>query len=123
MKYRIIAIMIALACVLASASYAVEKESSGAKIKNFWQKLFNYPARVTEESATVVTDAGKSTTKVVTTEVKRIGEVTSGDVAKTKELIVEPITGTAETVVEAVEGTVKIPVEAAREESASTENK
>jgi len=111
--------------LLTSVSYAAENQTFGAKFKNFWRRLFNYPAKVTDESATVVTDTGKRGTKVVTTEVKRAGEVTSGDIAKTKELVTEPITGTAETVVKAVEGTAKIPVEAAKEEPnpAETEKK
>ena len=123
MLKRTVVLVYILCFVVTAISYAAEKKSVGQKAKNFWQKLFNYPARVTEESAEVVTDAGKSATKVVTTEVKRIGEVTSGDVAKTKELIVEPLTGTAETAVTAVEETVKIPVEAAKEEPASSNSK
>lgn len=117
----IVCIALGLCFMLTSISYA--KETAGTKFKRFWQRLFNYPARVTEESATVVTETGKKGVGVVTSEVKRIGEVTSGDIAKTKELVIEPITGTAETAVEAVEGTVKIPFEAAKEESAPTENK
>lgn len=115
MLKRAVVLVFILCFVFTAISYAAEKESAGQKAKKFWQKLFNYPARVTEESAEVVTDAGKGAVKVVTTEVKRVGEVTSGDVAKTKELIVEPLTGTAETAVTAVEETVKIPVEAAKE--------
>ena len=115
MLKRSVFLVFILCFAFTAISCAVEKESAGQKAKNFWQKLFNYPARVAEESAEVVTDAGKGAAKVVTTEVKRVGEVTSGDVAKTKELIVEPLTGTAETTVTAVEETVKIPVEAAKE--------
>lgn len=119
MKKRCIAILciISIVCsITASASYAEEKETVGAKFKRFWQRLFNYPAKVTEKSVDVVTDTVKKETKVITTEVKRVGEVTSGDISKTKELIVEPLTGTAETVTSAIEETVKIPVEAAKEE-------
>ena len=115
MLKRAVVLMYILCFAFTAISYAAEKESAGKSAKNFWQKLFNYPARVAEESAEVVTDAGKDATRVVTTEVKRVGEVTSGDVAKMKELIVEPLTGTAETTVTAVEETVKIPVEAAKE--------
>jgi len=118
MRKDILIVVLALCFILTSVSYAAEKENSGKSVKSFWQKLFNYPAKVTEESATVATDTGKRGVGVVTKEVKRVGEVTSGDVAKTKELIVEPLTGTAETAVKATEGTVNIPVEAAKEEPA-----
>lgn len=105
-------VAIALSTMLTSVLYAAEKESFGMKVKNFWRNIFGYPARVTEESASVIADTGKKSVNVVTTEVKRLGEVTSGDVAKTKELITEPIMGTADTAVKAVEGTSKIPAEA-----------
>lgn len=116
--------VLALCFILMSTSYA-ENQTTGAKIKSFWQKLFNYPARVTEESASTVAETGQKGTWVVTEEVKRVGQVTSGEVAKTKELITEPITGTAETATQAVESTVKIPTEAAKEEPApvTTEQK
>ena len=118
-----VCMMLVCGMVMVSTAYAAEKGSSGSKAKSFWQRLFNYPAKVTDESATVVTDAGKKGTTVVTNEVRRIGEVTSGDLAKTKELITEPITGTAEMTVTAVTETVKIPVEAAKEEPATTNEK
>lgn len=109
-----------LCFALTSVAYAAEKETAGTKAKAVWKKVVNYPAKVTEESATVVTEAGKSSVGVVAKEVQRVGEVTTGDVAKTKELVVEPLTGTAETVVKATEGTVKVPVEAAKEAPAAT---
>lgn len=121
--FSVFCLVLALSFVLVSISYAAESQTTGQKAKNFWQKLFKYPARVTEESSNVVADTGKKGTKVITTEVKRVGEVTSGELAKTKELVTEPITGTAEMAVKAVEGTVKVPVEAAKEEPAPVENK
>jgi hypothetical protein len=118
-------IMLAASLILASASFAAEKEGFGTKVKNFWKNLLGYPARVTEESASVLADTTKKAVSVVTNEVKRVAEVTTGDVAKTKELVTEPITGTAETVVQAAEGVIKIPSEAAKEntETQATETK
>lgn len=114
-------VILALSFMLVSMSYCAEKETTGAKAKNFWQKLFNYPANVTNESATVVTDTAKRGTNVVTKEVKTVGQVTSGEFEKTKELVTEPITGTAETTVKAVEGTVAVPANAAKEEPKAAE--
>lgn len=118
-------IMLTISVISSSVSYAAGKESFGAKVKNFWKNLLGYPARVTEESASVVADTAKDGVSVVTNEVKRVAEVTTGDVAKTKELITEPITGAAETAVKAVEGVVSIPSEAAKEktETAAAETK
>jgi len=112
-----ICIILALCVMLTAVSYAAEKEGLGTKMKNFWQRLFNYPANVTEKSVGVVSDTAVKGTNIVTTEVKTVGQVTSGDVAKTKELVTEPITGTAEMTKKAVEGTVAIPSEAAKEET------
>lgn len=119
------AAMLAIFMMSVSTSYAAGKESFGAKVKNFWKNLLGYPARVTEESASVVADTTKRSVSVVTNEVKRVAEVTTGDVAKTKELITEPITGTAETAVKTAAGVINIPSEAAKEktEAAATETK
>ena len=57
---------------------AQEKKTIGEKVKSFWQKLFDYPANVTNEAAGVVTEAITGTTNVVTKEVKTVGQVTSG---------------------------------------------
>ena len=118
-------VILAISVMTVSYSYAAGKESFGTKVKNFWKNLLGYPARVTEESASVVADTTKRSVKVVTNEVKRVSEVTTGDVAKTKELITEPITGTAETAVKATEGVIGVPSEAAKEktEAAVTETK
>jgi len=104
-----------ISLMLSSSSYAAQKEGFGTKIKNFWINLLSYPARVTEESASVLADTTKNGITVVTNEIKRVAEVTTGDIAKTKELITEPITGTAETAVKAAEDLIMIPSEAAKE--------
>lgn len=111
----IAALAVVLCMMLTSISYAAQKESFGTKVRDFWRNLISYPARVTEETASVVADTGKQSVKVVTSEVKKVADVTSGDVAKTKDLVTEPITGTAQTAVNAVEETVKIPSEALKE--------
>ncbi len=118
-------VVLAISVMSVSASYAAGKENFGVKIKNFWKNLLGYPARVTEESASVIADTAKSGVSVVTNEVKRVAEVTTGDAAKTKELITEPITGTAEIAVKAAEGVIRIPSEAAKEktETAATKTK
>ena len=117
--------MLAISVMPVSASYAAGKEGFGTKIKNFWKNLLEYPARVTEESASVLVDTTKKGVSVVTNEIGRGLEVATGDVGKVKELITEPITGTVETVVKATEGIISIPSEAAKEktEAQATETK
>ena len=101
-------------CIALTAVSQAAEQSSGSQAKNFWQKLFNYPANVTKESVSTVTETAKRGTTVVTTEVKTIGEVTSGSVEKSGDLVTEPVKGAADTVVKATEETVKIPTEAAK---------
>jgi hypothetical protein len=119
--FVMVCVMLALSLIAVSASYAAEKSDTGSKMKSFWQKIFKYPAKVTDKSADVIADTGKKGTSVVTTEVRRVGEVTSGELAKTKELVTEPLTSTAEGAVKAVKDTVAIPVEAAKDEPAASE--
>jgi hypothetical protein len=107
----------AFCMVLGGIACAAEKQSTGEKAKSFWQKLFNYPANVTNETAGVVTEAATGATNVVTKEVKTVGQVTSGSLGKTKDLVTEPLIGTAETTKKAVEGTVAVPAKANKEEA------
>ncbi len=116
--FGLISVILALSFIIASSSFAVEKETTGAKVKSFWQKLFSYPAKAADESVSVVSEAAKGTTAVVTKEVTAVGQVTSGDVAKAKDLITEPIKGVGETTYNAVKDTANLPVEAAKEEPA-----
>lgn len=119
-RVLVLTIIIAISLVSVSSSYAEGKEGFGTKVKNFWKNLLGYPARVTEESASIVADTAKSSVSIVTDEVKRVADVTTGDVEKTKELITEPVTGTAKVVIKATEGVVSIPSEAAKEETEVT---
>jgi hypothetical protein len=112
----VVCVVMAFCFILGGISYAAEKTTTGEKAKSFWQKLFNYPANVTNESAGVVTEAVTGTTNVVTKEVKTVGQVTSGSLGKTKDLVTEPLVGTAETTKKAIEGTAAVPVKANKEE-------
>ena len=112
-----VCVVMAFCFILSGISYAAEKQSTGEKAKGFWQKLFNYPANVTNETAGVATEAVTGATNVVTKEVKTVGQVTSGSLGKTKDLVTEPLVGTAETTKKAIEGTVAVPVKANKEEA------
>ena len=111
-----VCVALVLCFIVAGVAAAADNQTTGAKVKTWWQRLFNYPANVTNESVGVVTDTATRGTNVVTKEVKTVGQVTSGDVNKTKDLVVEPLTGTAETAKKAVEGVIAVPTNAAKEE-------
>jgi len=116
--FGLIAVILALSFIIASSAVAVEKETTGTKVKSFWQKLFSYPSKATDQSVSVVSEAAKGTTSVVTKEVTTVGQVTSGEVAKAKDLVTEPAKGIGETTYNAVKDTANLPVEAAKDEPA-----
>jgi len=111
----VVCVALALVIALGPVALAQEKETGKQQAKKAWQKLFNYPANVTKDSAKVVADTGKKGAEVVANTVKTTGEVTSGETGKAKDLVVEPLVGTAEAGKTAVEETAKIPIEAAKE--------
>jgi hypothetical protein len=108
-------------CVILALSFialplfAAEKQCTSEKVKSFWQRLFNYPANVTKDTANIVAEAGKGGVRAVTDEVKTVGQVTSGEIAKTPDLITRPLETTGETTYNAVKDTAAMPVEAAKE--------
>jgi hypothetical protein len=112
---------ISIFCVILALSFialplfAAENQCAGEKVKNFWQRLFNYPANVTKDTANIVADAGKGGVKAVTDEVKTVGQVTSGELAKTPDLVTKPLETTGEATYNAVKDTAAMPVEAAKE--------
>jgi hypothetical protein len=110
----IFCVILALSFIVILESKAAEAQSCGAKAKNFWQRLFNYPANVTQESANIVADAGKGGVKAVTDEVKTVGQVTSGEICKTPDLVTKPLTTAGETTCKAVQDTANMPCEAAK---------
>lgn len=112
----LVTVVLAFCFVLSGVSYAADNATGTEKAKSFWQKLFNYPANVTNETAGVVTEAATGATHVVTNEVKTVGQVTSGSLGKTKNLVTDPLVATAETTKKAVEGTVAVPTKANKEE-------
>ena len=113
--FSVVAVL-AIACFfLSTVSFAQEAETAGSKFKKFWQSLFKYPVKATEESANVVADTGKKGVQTVTAEVKRVGEVSTGQFDKTDKLVTEPVMGTAETAKIAVEGTATMPYKAAQD--------
>lgn len=114
-KISVLFVVLALCISFVAVSGAADQATAGQKARSFWQKLFNYPANVTKESAVTVTDTAKRGTDVVTNQVKTVGQVTSGEFDKTQNLVTDPITGTADMTVKAVQETASIPVTAAQD--------
>lgn len=115
MVKRIMATAIIAIFLSASLSIAADKDTSTEKPKNFWQRLFSYPANVTKESAKVVTDAGTNSANMVVKEIKTAGDVSTGDVKKSSELVTEPVKDTVNATAQVVTGTVNVPMAAAQD--------
>ena len=106
---QLTAALFLISLLFVDVSYAEDKPAAAGKVKSFWQKLFEYPANVTNEAAGVVSDAITGTVGVVTKEVKTVGQVTSGDLGKTGDLVTETLVGTAQTASKVIEDTAAIP--------------
>jgi len=103
--------------MMSEVSYAQSKKTVFEKMKNFWQKIFSYPANVTNEAAGVISETVVNTAKVTAKEIETVGKVTSGEFGQTKNLVTEPLVGGAETAKKVVEETVAIPVNAGKEDA------
>jgi hypothetical protein len=118
MRRRVVvslAIILAISFLVAASVPAAEGESAGQKFKNFWRRLFNYPAKVVEKSGETVATTTKNTTDVVATTVKETTSTVTGQSEHPEKMITEPVKGTVETVATAAKDTVSIPIEAAKE--------
>ena len=105
----VLCVALAFCLILSCISVAQEKQTGCEKAKSWWQKLFNYPANVTNEAAGIASEAVTGAVGVVTKEVKAVGQVTSGDLEKTGDLVTEPLVGTAQTASKVIEGATAIP--------------
>ena len=54
-----VCLIMAFSLILTADSWAAEKAVQGSKARTFWQRLFNYPAEVAEESVETVSETGK----------------------------------------------------------------
>lgn len=88
---------------------------SESKIGRFFRALFRFPAKTTEKSVGVATDAAKSSTAIGTGAVVNVGEALTGSGKAAKEIVVGPVKGAVTTGYETTKGAVMAPVEAARE--------
>ncbi len=119
---RIFAVLMVLAIAFFAVSSAIaEGESAGQKFKNFWKRLFNYPAKVVEKSGETVATATKNTAGVVSTSVTETTKTVTGQSDAPEKMITEPVKGAVETVGTAAQETVSIPVEAAKATESAAE--
>ena len=107
-----------LAVLVYNEAFAQDKEPG--KFVQFWRRLFRYPAKVTEESVDITTEAVKGETRAVTKTAETGADVITGDIKKTPDIVVTPVKKTAETVTEAAKGIAEMPLKAAEETAEPT---
>ncbi|MFH1996061.1 MAG: hypothetical protein ABIJ27_03575 [Candidatus Omnitrophota bacterium] len=107
-------LLVAAAIMVSSVAIASENASFGQKVKNFWGKLWRYPARLTEETSDVVVGTTKNTTNIISHTAKNTSDVMTGKLGKTGALIADPVKDAATTVGEAAKGIVEAPIKSAK---------
>ena len=112
-KFLTIATLGMLALSICGVSYAAEGENS---VTGFFRKLFHYPVKATQETASMTGNTLQNTGETVSKVGENTAGVVQGDVAKTGNLVGDTVTGTAETAGQTVSETVQIPVKAAEEQ-------
>ena len=115
-KYSVFALIALFSVSLVSVSFA-ETSSTENSLTGFFKRLFNYPVKATQQTASMTANTLNNTGEKV---VAKTGENTSavlhGDVAKTTNIVTDNVKGTAETTGQAVSETAQIPVKSAEED-------
>ena len=100
--------------VFAVTAEAVQPKSEN-KVGRFFRGLFKFPARTTEKSVGVATEAAKKGTAIGTGVVENTGKALTGNKEAAVGIVTEPVKGAATTTYETTKGAVMAPVEGAKE--------
>ncbi len=113
-KFLAVALLGFITLSICGVSYASDSENS---LTGFFRRLFHYPVKATQETASMTANALQNTgEKVVAKAGENTAGVLQGDLAKTGNLASDVVTGTAETTGQTVSETVQIPAKAAEEQ-------
>lgn len=88
---------------------------SGSKVGRFFRGLFRFPAKTTEKSVGVATEAAKGGTAIGTGAVENVGGALTGSKEAAVGIVKDPLTGAATTTYETTKGAIMAPVEGAKE--------
>ena len=101
--------------VFTVTAFAASEQKSQNPVARFFRGIFRFPAKTTEKSVGVATDAAKSGTAIGTGAVENVGEALTGSKEAAVGIVKDPIVGTAETGYETTKGAIMAPVEGAKE--------
>ncbi len=100
---------------LALTVAAEAAEQSENAFTRFFRGLFRAPAKTTEKSVGVATQATTKTVAIGTGEVENVGEALTGSKEAAVGIVVEPVKGAATTTYETTRDAVMAPVEGVKE--------
>jgi|GEM_PF-884399 len=120
MRHSKLLVWAVLGClVFAVTAEAVQSKSetgkSGNKVGRFFRGLFKFPARTTDKSVGVATEAVKKGTAIGTGEVENVGKALTGNKKAAVDVVTEPVKGAATTTYDTTKGALMAPIEGAKE--------
>lgn len=108
-------VFMVIGILLLTVAVEAAEQQSGNKVGRFFRGLFRFPARTTEKSVGVATDAAKKGTKIGTGAVENVGKAMTGNKEAAVGVVTEPVKGAVTTTYETTKGAVMAPVEGAQE--------
>lgn len=118
-SFRKVSALLFFVGVLSFSMVSVSFAASDAEnsLAGFFKKLFHYPMRATQETASMTANTLQNTgEKVIAKTGENTKAVVMGDVAKTGQLVADPVVGTLQTAGQTVSETAQIPAKTAEEE-------
>jgi len=107
-----IAVFLFMVLVLTLSAEAAEKENAAVK---FFRGLFRFPAKTTEKSVGVATEATTKSVAIGTREIENVGEALTGSQEAAVGIVTHPIKETTVTGYKTTKGALMAPVEGAKE--------
>ena len=113
-KFSAFFLFVLFSLSMVSVSFAASDSENS--VTGFFRRLFNYPAKATQETVGMTANTLQNTgEKVIAKTGENTAAVVTGDFEKTGQLVTDPVVGTLETAGQTTSETVQIPVKAAEE--------
>lgn len=103
--------------VLGLLVFTVTAEAADSQnpVARFFRAIFRFPAKTTEKSVEVITEAAKGGIGVGTGVVENVGEALTGSKEAAIGIVKDPVVDSIQTGYEATKGAIMAPVEAGKE--------
>ena len=116
-KFSALTLFAIFSLSMVSVSFAAASESENS-VTGFFRKLFHYPVKATQETASMTANTLNNTgEKVIAKTGENTAAVLQGDIAKTPQIVGDATVGTLETAGQTTSETVQVPVKAAEDDN------